>query len=121
VRNPNGLIAVTAASSLLVFLGGACGSSTGTVTGVLLEVGGPPPGHSTPVGGTIRLSGSSGTFSTQANGDGRFSVAVPPGTYTIQGRPDHWGTAPGFPCGNDDVTVPTTGRSVATTVQCPIP
>lgn len=125
VRFPK-ILAGTATVGLLVSLlatgcqispgSGAPPASIGTVSGVLNETGGPPPGVNQPVGGEIQLTGSARTFSTTAGKSGNFSLAVPPGTYTVQGRPDGWGGS-GFPCTGQSVVV-TAGQSVTTTVSC---
>ena len=122
MRSRKGLVAVAASVSLLAVFGSACGASTGTVTGALEYIGGPPTLGSRPVGGAIRISGSTATFSTQANSDGRFSEAVPPGTYTIEGRPDNWvGSPPRFPCEGGHSVVVSAGVSVTLNVECATP
>lgn len=99
----------------------ACsGRTTTTLSGVLVEEGGPRPGGHTLVAGEIKLSAASGTFSASAGHNGRFSVAVPVGTYTVQGRPAHW-PLPGYPCGGQKVFVPSTGKTIQTTVVCTFP
>ena len=98
----------------------ACGDTTQTVTGVLVEEGGPPPGVHTLVPGDIKLSGSLGTYTTVAARNGRFSLEVPPGTYHILGRPAHWEGSPEYPCGGQHVIVKA-GTNIQTTVTCVFP
>lgn len=104
----------------LVALGlAACGTTTQTVTGVLVEEGGPYPGIHALVPGSIRLVGTPGTFSTDAGRNGTFSLEAPTGTYRIEGRPANWSES-GYPCGGQQVTV-TAGKTLQTTVACEVP
>jgi len=98
----------------------ACGSSTQTtVTGVLVEVGGPSPGFHSLVPGYIKLSGAQTTYLAVAGHHGGFSVEVVPGTYRIVGRPASLAGVFRYPCGGQKVAVKT-GTNVHTTVACPI-
>lgn len=65
----------------------ACGvsPSSGTVKGVFERVGGPSPGR-VPLSGTVRLTGSEGTYAITVGRSGRFASSVPPGTYEVSGR-----------------------------------
>src|SRR5271169_2065415 len=97
----------------------ACGQTGPTVTGTLVEEGGPTPGVSTPTSGNIRMSGPTGTFSATAGHDGTFSLQVPAGTYSIEGRPSTWPLS-GYPCGGQQVTL-VAGKTMQTTVVCSFP
>ena len=78
--------------------GGSTAQGTeATVTGVLTMVGGPAGAAATPVRGTVTLTASStaeGTgygYSVSVLPDGRFTVSVQPGKYTITGTsPDYF-------------------------------
>lgn len=60
---------------------------TGTLTGTLQAVGGPPGIGPRALSGQIALRGSSGIIATIAVGaNGRFSVPVAVGTYTVSAR-----------------------------------
>jgi hypothetical protein len=88
------------AGALMVVIGGAlllagCSSGTstppkavsGTVTGILEAVGGAAPGTPRPLVGTVSIHGARGTTITAKTGsDGRFSVRVAAGSYTVTGR-----------------------------------
>lgn len=74
------------------------------ITGTLQTVGGPPPGLPTNVPGTVRFDSSNGVTVTAPVGkDGRFTAAVPPGTYTVTGFSPRYYNGP---CGGDTVTIP---------------
>ena len=106
---------------LLALVAGACSSgSSGSVTGVLVEEGGPNPNNHTPVAGTVELKSSSGTYSAAAGSNGRFTVSAPPGVYDLQGRPENW-TAGGYPCGGLQVTVTGGGSAKGASVTCTFP
>jgi hypothetical protein len=83
---------------------GCFGSPSSAVhaTGTIVTVGGPPPGAQQPVpGAEFRLVGSKQSANVRADGNGRFSVDLAPGTYhvVVTGHAprtdDHWdGTHP---------------------------
>jgi hypothetical protein len=66
---------------------------TGTLTGALRAVGGPPGDGLRALSGQVTLHGSSGHISGVTVGaNGRFSVPVPVGTYSVSARsPQHKG------------------------------
>jgi hypothetical protein len=70
----------------------ACGSSehrvaaSGTLTGKLEAVGGPPGVAPRLLPGTLTISGGSGTRIRTTAADGAFSVKVPSGSYTVVGQ-----------------------------------
>jgi hypothetical protein len=60
---------------------------TGTVTGTLQAVGGPPGAGPRALSGGVTLHGPNGTkFGIDVGANGRFSVPVTVGTYTVAGR-----------------------------------
>ena len=60
---------------------------TGTLTGTLQAVGGPPGEGPRALSGQITLHGSGGHITGITVGaNGRFSVPVPVGTYTVSGQ-----------------------------------
>lgn len=69
-------------------------SATGTISGRLLAVGGPPGSEPRPLGGRIFASSrgnmfiptGSGRFTASVGSDGEYSITVPPGKYTVEGR-----------------------------------
>ena len=96
----------------------------GTLTGVLQLGGGPAGAQSKGVAGTITLKPSGGgtPFTANAGPDGKFSVQVPAGSYTVTGRSpmfiinDSEGTCVALPGGATTITA---GQSTTVTVDCP--
>ena len=83
------LFAVMAAGMTLAGCSSPNGPSgpTGTLTGTLQAVGGPPGTGPRPLAGQITLHESNGTkFNITVGANGRFSAAPPTGTYTATGR-----------------------------------
>lgn len=85
-----------AATGLAATSAGSSGTEA-IVTGVLTMVGGPAGAAATPVRGTVTLAASStaeGTgygYSVSVLQDGRFTVSVVPGKYTVTGTsPDYF-------------------------------
>ncbi len=60
--------------------------STGTLSGTLETVGGPSGTEPRAVGGTITARSNTGVLSFPVDSDGRFTVQVVVGTYTVSGR-----------------------------------
>jgi hypothetical protein len=58
---------------------------TGTVTGHLVMAGGPAPGVTVRVPGTITASSASRTRQASAAQDGSFTLVLPAGSYTLTG------------------------------------
>ena len=62
-------------------------AAAGILTGRLYGVGGPAPGAPRPWPGNVTVTGGLGVHrDAQVGADGRFSVLVPAGTYTVAGR-----------------------------------
>ncbi len=98
-------------------------AKTVTLTGYLYASGGPAPGTTYPVPGTITATNASGTFTATVASDGRYSLPLPPGTYTViatspyvtsNARPVRC-----YPASADTVTVHTAQASVLD-VYCPL-
>lgn len=92
-RSPLTLLAVTVVSASLAGCGhfspNAPSGSTGTLTGILEAVSGPYHAGTVPRGlsGQVTLHGSKGQKTGITVGaNGRFSVPVPVGTYTVTAR-----------------------------------
>lgn len=85
--------AVLVAALAIGFVGGwfahqPSTARTGTISGHLLAVGGPCCLGPRPLSGTVYVSTGSPTkaaITVQVRSDGTYSVAVPPGTYTLIG------------------------------------
>jgi hypothetical protein len=58
----------------------------GTVTGRLMEDGGPPPGLPRPVKGTITVTGHGTSRTVTVGAAGMFTFALPSGWYTVSGN-----------------------------------
>jgi hypothetical protein len=79
---------------LATMLGGcasAPGGPAGTVTGHLVMAGGPAPGVTLHVPGTITASSAGGTRQASAAKDGSFTLVLPAGTYTLTGTSPQYG------------------------------
>lgn len=128
-----------AATLLCIFVVVGCGSKatttapTGTVKGEFMTVGGPQvqvaPGRfsgapNRPNDGTIRLTDTStnATFSGTSGADGKFSLAVPAGTYKASGTTPRI-MGPNGPSTCDALTPVTVvaGKTVAVTIACIVP
>jgi len=79
---------VLSAAAVAVLAG--CGPSpaaTGTVTGVLVRVGGPAPGAPVPLPGKVVAVSSDGARYTATTGrNGRYRLSLPPGSYQLTGH-----------------------------------
>jgi hypothetical protein len=80
-----GVVVLVVPAALLI----SCSASardTGTLTGHLRMVGGPPPGIDRPVPGTVTISDGSTTRQQPVSDDGAYAVDLPPGNYTVVGH-----------------------------------
>jgi hypothetical protein len=91
---------------------------TGTVTGTLQAVGGLPGDGPRALSGQITLHGSSGHIvGITVGANGRFSLAVPVGTYTVSGQsPQYRGGA--AECHASGPVVVTKGVTSSVEVDC---
>ncbi len=96
---------------------GTPASRAGTLTGHLYGVGGPAPGAPRPWPGTVTLTGSGVRRAIQVSADGRFSVLVPAGTYTVAGRSPRFGSGAGVCRAAGPATV-TAGHRTRADVLC---
>ena len=120
------VVAAVAAATLA----GACSSSptagstrTGTLTGVLQLSGGAPGGQPQGVPGTIHLkSGGGAPMTAKAGSDGKFSLQLPAGSYTVIGQSPMFvingseGTCTALPGGATTITA---GQITTVSVECP--
>jgi hypothetical protein len=95
---------------------GSLRPATGIVEGVFEMVGGHVGSNPIPVGGTITLSGSAGTYTVEVAGSGRFTDHVPAGTYESSGHSPQFGGGEGF-CHGPEVEV-RAGEVTDTGVYC---
>ena len=92
------------------------GSPKVAVHGVLVLVGGRYPGNNSAVAGTVTFVDTSGkSTQARAGADGRFTVEVAPGTYTVTGSSSR---SKGVCRTYGSVVVPT-GTDSPMTVFCP--
>jgi hypothetical protein len=61
-------------------------AGSGTLSGHLYTVGGPAPGKHRPLRGDVTVTGSGFAHDVTIGSDGGYSVAVPPGEYTVVGH-----------------------------------
>ena len=114
------LVPVTAASVSLAGCSSPTGppGPTGTLTGTLQVVGGPPGIGTRAVSGQITLHGSSGNIATITVGaNGRFSVPVAVDTYTVSARSPRYEGGTGV-CRNSGPVVVTKGVTSSVEVNC---
>ncbi len=92
----------------------------GELQGTLAAVGGPAPGLSLPLPGSVRIVNTRTHASriVPVSSDGQYSVAISPGTYTIVGRSPLYGGGTGFYCEAAGPAVVTADRVTATGVYC---
>ncbi len=114
------LAPLLAAAALVL---GGCSStpaSAGSVRGELVAVGGPPSTPSQPLTkGEVRLETPSGkSYSARVGQDGRYSIELPAGTYTISGRSPEYLQGDRWLCRGRSVRV-TRGGSAVRYVICP--
>ena len=114
------LLPVMVASVLLASCSSPNGppGPTGTVTGTLQAVGGPPGNSPRALSGQVTLHGSRGLTGITVGANGRFSVPVPVGKYTASGQSPQYkgGTAL---CRASGPVVVTKGVTSSVKVDCP--
>ena len=94
---------------------------TGTLTGTLQAVGGPPGVGPRALSGQITLHGSSGHITGITVGaNGRFSVPVPVGTYTVSGQSPQYEGGTGV-CRASGPVIVTEGVTSNVEVDCQLP
>ena len=72
--------------AVLAPMTGCSNPGQGAVTGHLSRVGGPAPGAPTPMAaGTVVADGPGGRHTVSITPDGRYTLTLPPGTYTLTG------------------------------------
>jgi hypothetical protein len=91
-------------------------SASATITGLLVDVTGPPPGTAHAVAGPVEIRRGDGTtFTALAGRDGRFAIRVPAGLYTAVGRQHHDNAFGCLPTAPASVSV---GGTVQMNVAC---
>jgi hypothetical protein len=105
----------TSAITFRILIGGGR-QSTGTITGALRVVGGPAPGTSAAVGGTIHINGRDGNLPLTTRRDGTFSALLRAGDYTVTGT----ARGSGLTCSADNPVVVTAGHTTHADVICNI-
>jgi hypothetical protein len=91
-------------------------SASATITGLLVDVTGPPPGTAHAVAGAVEIRREDGTtFTALAGQDGRFAIRVRAGLYTLVGRQHHDNTFGCLPTAPASVTV---GGTIQINVAC---
>jgi hypothetical protein len=114
------LLPVMTASVLLASCSSPNGppGPTGTLTGKLQAVNGPPGVGPRALSGQITLHGSSGHIDGITVGmNGRFSVPVPVGTYTVSGQSPQYERGTGV-CRGSGLVVVTKGVTSRVQVDC---
>ena len=100
--------------------GPSAAMSVGTVSGALAAVGGPAPGSTHVLSGSVRItntrSHSSHVLSVRA--DGRYAVAVLPGTYLVVGKSPSFNGGTAFNCAALRPVVVIAGRTTTASVYC---
>jgi hypothetical protein len=95
----------------------AVATAVGTLTGHLYGVGGPAPGAPRPWTGTVTLTGPGVHRDIAVGADGRFSVQVSAGTYTVAGRSPRYADGTGV-CRAAGAATVTAGHRTRADVLC---
>lgn len=93
--------------------------SRGTVTGDLVRVGGPAPGTTVPLTGTIRFIRAGESVHLAVGRDGRFSVLLPAGRYDVEGASPRIDDG-ASPCSRVVQLVVMAGRTITQRLVCDI-
>jgi hypothetical protein len=84
--NRNAVVVLMVGIAVLAGCSGSPGYQQ-AVPGTFVRVGGPAPGSSVPLPGTITARAVTGqTFTATAGQNGRFRLSLPPGSYRVTGR-----------------------------------
>jgi hypothetical protein len=117
-----GLAAVVLALIVSACAGGSSQTVTGLVRthGLIVRVGGPPPGSPVPIAAELRVAGAGGTATVRTDRHGRFAFLLQPGTYrvTITGHDPEFGGRPIRPT-PDVIHVRPSGPRVRLVVSIP--
>jgi hypothetical protein len=96
---------------------------TSEVSGRFVAVGGPAPGQTILLSGTITVHGQGGTARRVAATKGRFSVRLGPGVYEISGSSPQFvvNDTPSVCHSDPQLTTVVTGAPIVVNVVCPFP
>lgn len=92
---------------------------SGTLTGRLVLAGGPAPGRTIPVDGSVVVTGSGQNYVVPVGPDGRFTSELTPGTYTLTGTSPKFNDGKSI-CQAQTKVVLVEGKTSDTGVLCPI-
>jgi FlaG/FlaF family flagellin (archaellin) len=88
-----------------------------TITGILEAVGGPAGTANRPLSGNVTATGNGHSYSVSVGTDGRYSISVPAGTYTVVGRsPQYQGGT--TDCHLADPVTASSGGTATADVMC---
>lgn len=93
----------------------------GEIRGTFIAVGGPAGAPNVPQIGMVTLTEmtTKKTYTVRSGADGRFTISVPPGTYTAVGlTPEFQVSNREAPCGSVGAASVTAGRTVPLTIVC---
>lgn len=96
--------------------------ATGGISGLLAAVGGPTPTPPRPLPGLVRITNVRSRVSrtVSVGTDGRFSLALPPGSYSLVGRSPRYHAGAGYDCQAIAVAVVVAGRTTSSHVYCQV-
>jgi hypothetical protein len=94
-------------------------ASNATLTGRLIEVGGPAPGLARPVPGSVNIDGPVSRH-VSVGPDGKYAAALPVGTYTVTGAMGQDTTSPGGCRTIADTVTLAAGQAVVSDVVCSV-
>ena len=74
-------------AAVVVACAGCAATAQGTVTGTFVMIGGPgPSGNGSPLPGRVIAASATGArFTVHTGNDGRYTMTLPPGTYSLLG------------------------------------
>ena len=94
-------------------------ASNATLTGRLIEVGGPAPGLARPVPGSVNIDGPVSRHVT-VGPDGKYVAVLPAGTYTVTGAMGQDTNSPGGCRTIADTVTLAAGQPVVSDVVCSV-